>query len=506
MTSVPPPGNTPTPDSGWGYRASRGARPAKPLGPRAPRGGSRDPLDPLSQRLLQAAGALSVLLILVIAIAWLHGSDEVSLNPIAEAAARTQRQPGSRIAIRGINTLPTGGRMVMHGAGVYNGRTQRSRQTMTMDVPGSAARLYIDAVGDQRMIYMRSTLLTAGLPDQYKWLALQPGLGRSAQTAMAGSTDSESQLELLKATGADVESLGEETVRGTLTTRYRGEVDLQRYAELLDDEGKPTAAREYEQLTRVMPEPIPVEAWLDDAGLLRRMRMVTRESPQPGASPLKMDLTLEFFDFGITPKIGLPAKREVFDSTPLARADLHLLDGSAMGIPAKAGDGPPLSVATFRKRAVRICKAVEPPLERLGRAGGPLARRIKEVGAASASGGSEPGALRNAFNAYGTRYLEPSLDLAAGMMRHLGALSPPPSLRRPVQRLLHFGAVTVEVALAQTRALEVGSIKTVRELKAQLKSAAHKTEGAAKAAKLGACAVDPEDSSGDGRSKREQTA
>src|SRR5262245_48837157 len=96
MTSMPPPGGDSGTDGSWSYSATTES--ANP--------GGTASLDPLSRRLLKAAVALSALLILVVALAWLHGSDATSLNPIAEAAARTQEQPGSRIAMRGIYSLP----------------------------------------------------------------------------------------------------------------------------------------------------------------------------------------------------------------------------------------------------------------------------------------------------------------------------------------------------------------------------------------------------------------
>ncbi len=305
MTSMPPPGGDSGPDGSWSYSAPAESAHLAPAGAAS--------LDPLSRRLLKAAAALSALLILVVAFAWLHGSDATSLNPIAEAAAHTQEQPGSRIAMRGIYSLPGDKSMTMHGSGVYNARTGRSRLAMELAVPGVAAPLHFDAVGEKRMIYMRSSVFAGELPRGDRWLAVQVGLGRSAQTSLASNSGSEGQLEMLGAVGGEVEDLGEETVRGVATTRYRGSVDLHRYAELLREEGKATGAREYEQLAKSMPAPIPVEAWLDGGGLVRRMRMVMDIPVAAGAPTVKMDLTMEFFDFGIAPEIDLPAASETFD-------------------------------------------------------------------------------------------------------------------------------------------------------------------------------------------------
>jgi ribose/xylose/arabinose/galactoside ABC-type transport system permease subunit len=50
----------------------------------------------LSRHLFRLAGILAVLLIASVAFAWLRGGDEASLNPIAQAAVRTQELPGGR--------------------------------------------------------------------------------------------------------------------------------------------------------------------------------------------------------------------------------------------------------------------------------------------------------------------------------------------------------------------------------------------------------------------------
>lgn len=488
MTSMPPPGS-PGGNGSWSYKASRRGEAHAPKQVASPPPASPSPgLEPLSKRLLEIAAGLSVLLILVVVVAWMHGSDEVSFNPIAQAAARTQEQPGSRIALSGAYSLPTGQTMTMHGSGAYNGRTGRSRSVIEIAVPGPVGSIRMEGVGDKRLIYMRSKLLTAGLPPGDRWMAIQPGLGGAGQTAIANNTGSEGQLEMLRATGGDIEDLGEAEVRGVTTTRYAGTIDLSRYASRLAEEGKGTAAHEYEQLAKAMPAPIPVEAWLDDAGLVRQMRMVMPIPSENGGPEVKMDMTMAFFDFGVAPKIELPGHSETFDATPLSRAKLNLLDGSAIGVPATIGNGPPLSQAAFRRRATHICKEPDAKVARLKKIGEPLDRKIKALGQLAKPGNGDRQALLRVLDEYGERYLEPVMREDVHAMRRLAALSPPPALRAPVQRLLRFGSITIEVDLAQTRALEIGSIDTVKSLKDELKRAAREAKQAAKAAHLDACA------------------
>jgi hypothetical protein len=456
MTSTPPPGMDSESDGSWSYSASDQGPSLTPARTAS--------LDPLSQRLLKATAGLSALLILVVAFAWLHGSDEASLNPIAEAAARTQEQPGSRIAMRGIYSLPNGGTMAMHGSGVYNARTGRSRLAMELAVPGLATPLHFDALGNKQIMYMRSSVFTAELPPGDRWLAVQEGLGQSAQTSLASNSGSEGQLEVLRAAGGKVEDMGEETVRGVATTRYRGTVDLNRYADLLREEGRPTGAHEYEQLAKAMPAPIPVEAWLDDGGLVRRMRMVMEIPSAAGAPTVKMDLTMEFFDFGVAPKIDLPSPSETFDSTPLARAQLHLLDGSSVRLATPAASVAPLSPSVFRNRASAICNGLIDRMHRMKAAAEPLMRQLRSVGK---TGNGDP---RTALHTLSTRYFEPAIRVIVGATRRLAALPPPAATRADFRDFLHLSTVAIEINEAQARALDVGSIKAGRSVEPQLQS------------------------------------
>jgi len=492
MTSIPPPGGDSSGGS-WSYKAS--GKPIDPPPPGhepepAPRArrlslpGSAADLDPLSRRLLSVASGLSVLLIVLVVFAWLHGSDEASLNPVAAAAARTQQQPGSRIAIGGSYSLPNGQAMAMHGHGVYDGVTGRSRSVIEVAAPAPVGSVRVEGVGDKHVIYMRSKLFSAGLPPGDKWMAIQPGLGGAGQTAMTGDTGSESQLQLLRATSGDVEDLGEAEVRGVETTRYSGMIDLHRYAEHLADAGKATAAHEYEQLAKAMPVPSPVEAWLDDAGLVRRMRIVM-ELPSESGPRVKMDMTMTFFDFGTAPKITLPDRDEAFDATPISRAKLGLLDGSAVGIPATADSGPALTAAAFRKKTKVLCGKLVARARRLAASSPPLQARLHTAEQRAGREGGSSGEVLHALRAYSLHVLEPANQLGLHLMRGVAKLSPPPDSRAAFERFLHFGAVSAEVEIAQTRALELGSTSTVKELNPQQKTASRRAREAGREAGMG---------------------
>lgn len=444
MTSMPPPGYDRKSVGSWSYVAPQPQPPAE---------------DRLSRRLLQVAGLLSVLLIAVVVNALLEGGDENPLNPIAEAAERTQSQPGSRSDFEATYTSPALAHpLLMSGRGVYNAVTGRSRATMT--APAATGTIEMDVVGDNRSIYMRSQPIAEEIPPGKQWLGIQPWLGQTAETALAGNGDAQGQLEMLGSVGGDVNEVGSAEVRGVPTTEYQGNVDLGHFADSLRKSGNEESAEEYERMAQLMPTPSTVYAWIDDNGLLRQMRLVMElPSPTPGTA-VTMDMRMEFFDFGITPEIDIPAPAEVFDVTPLVRARLHMLDGKSVGAQFNPAVGPALSSAEFQRRGNAICD------ELLAQAHDLKARSAPQLEALESDGheGGDPGAIRADFRELALTYMEPVVTDFNDGLRRLGELSPPAGAISEFQRFLHISAIEMEVLLARTRAWEVGGFATVKDL------------------------------------------
>lgn len=277
----------------------------------------------LSRRLLQLACVLAVVLIGAVVFASLHGGNEASLNPIAQAAARTQDASGGRISYHvtvqgGSQSHP----IAMSGAGVFNGETNRSQMTLT--VPTPSGEVEMEGVGDGSQLYYRSDLLQSGLPPGDEWMGFDASLGTASETAIAASSDPGAQLDLLRAVSDEFETLGKKRIRGVEVTGYRSTFDLDGVAEYLRGEGSVKAAEQYERVAEAVPTTTEVVAWIDAKGLVRRMKMTAE--PQ-GAGPgegTSTETTADFYDFGISPDIQLPDPDTVYDVTPTLRAKLGL--------------------------------------------------------------------------------------------------------------------------------------------------------------------------------------
>jgi hypothetical protein len=272
---------------------------------------------------MYGVGLLSLLLILVVANSFFH-SDENPLNPIAAAAERTQSQPGARFAMRAVYTsadLPRP--MVARGQGAYNTETGLSEATLRIDSP-IKGRVTVESVGDGTAFYMGGSAFASELPDGKEWMKIEPFLGHSQDELALSGNGADSSLGALSSVDGDAVRLGREDVRGVPTQRYRGRISYGAYAALLRDEDKDEIADQIEKYDTLITTPPLAEAWVDDKGVLRRMRM--KMTIPAGQASLTMDMTTELFDFGAHPQIALPDASRVFDATPILREQLDAID------------------------------------------------------------------------------------------------------------------------------------------------------------------------------------
>ncbi|HVQ57696.1 MAG TPA: hypothetical protein VMS60_02200 [Solirubrobacterales bacterium] len=218
-------------------------------------------------------------------------SDSGPLNAIAEAAERTQEQPGGRALIHTVVSSPVQSEsMTMTGEMAFSDDPERSQTTFTISRPGSDDS-QAQMVTDGSVMYMRSDLL-GSLPDGGAWMAMDLSFAEDLGPSLPGGTDAMGELELLEEVADDVEKLGKEEVRGVPTTRYRG---------------------------TVKGSPLKIEAWIDGKGLVRRMQFVKSEPGGKGEDRKTTKMRIDYFDFKSVPEIDVPDSDEVYDATEFCR-------------------------------------------------------------------------------------------------------------------------------------------------------------------------------------------
>lgn len=478
-SSTPPPGRGPL----WGgHTAGSGVVRQEAAG-----------LDPLTRRLVRLTAGLSLLLILVVVNALLHGG-ESPFNPIAKAAQRTARLAGAKARIEAIYTSEQTGRsFTATGSAVFNARTGRSRALLSLSTPQlGVVRMY--AVADGRTSFMRSRLFAGELPPGRRWLAVQTMLGQDQEAVLGASGGAVQQLSVLRSVSDDVHALGSERVGKVQTRRYGGTISLAAVADTAEEEGNRQNAELYRQLDDAIGAPIEAEVWIDGRGLLRRTRTVMPLPGDPGAPVLKMDMRTELYDFGVKPKIALPARREVFDATPIARAKLHMLNGSSLARQARPSRSEPLPAAEFRRRANRACRTVLREVRALIRHRSAVAAAMKRI--------EEEGVLDQRFRAaasrFGLRIYEPLYRLARRYLARAADIPPPAPLAAGYRRYVHNFAVQTEITLAEARIMEAGAFAEGKGLNDRKKRLSDASDEMARELGLPDCADDGSGSAGAG--------
>jgi len=241
------------------------------------------------------------LLLLALPLVACGGSDVTSLDPVAQAAEKTTSVSGAHF-VMAARISAEGETVTFHGPGeiVDHGRTLHMSLSMPASILGmkgaTGGNVTFEAIGAGQYFYFRGgpfTELTGG-----KWVRVKD----NDPSFNLGQNDPSKMLEYLRAT-SDVDEAGDDTVRGVPATHYRARIQLDKVAERVS----PEAVQALRQMTRSASiKEIPLDVWVDDDGLVRRVKM--NWHPRAGSFLVSLDL----FDFGDV-NIEVPDKSETTD-------------------------------------------------------------------------------------------------------------------------------------------------------------------------------------------------
>jgi hypothetical protein len=184
-----------------------------------------------------------------------------------------------------------------------------------MGISGDAAKFQMLSTGTT--LYMRSPLLDqgAGLAAG-KWLKLDlneltklQGVDLS-QLQQAGNNDPRQGLAFLEGVTEDgVEEIGHEDVRGTGTTHYQANIDLEK---AVARSGSVIDADAFKRFVDSLgTKNVQVQVWIDGDNRVRRIRI---PMPVPyKADTAKVTITMEYFDFGAPVDVTPPPASDTVD-------------------------------------------------------------------------------------------------------------------------------------------------------------------------------------------------
>lgn len=247
-----------------------------------------------------------------------RGASALSRSAESTAAAGTYRVEITST----VEGVPGAGEVRVRMVGAVDIPADRSQMTTTMDgMPGGSElpSADLEVVVDGEVVYVRSELLGPVSSGDRPWSKTDLAGLTGVSTSSLGDADPAAMLDLLEEVGAEVETVGEEDVRGVATTHVRATV---RFADLLEHTPNAAVLEPLVEGLEVdlddLPD-VPFDVWVDADGLVRRltttMDMGALMGDLGGSSGelgrLRTVQTMEMFDFGEPVDIQVPPADQV---------------------------------------------------------------------------------------------------------------------------------------------------------------------------------------------------
>ena len=242
---------------------------------------------------------------------------------LAAAPARTIEAGSSRVTV--LASLEGQARGTFDGAGELEFGPERGHLEVDLAPLGLAGEGRTQVLLDGDVVYIDLGRRLPGLADR-PWVridldGLEEGQGDSIEALrQLKANDPSAVLNALRGVTGDAAEVGKEDVRGTPTTHYRATVDL-----AAAKASSPEEARDDldEVIRQLGTSRLPVEAWVDAEGRLRRLRYtldladLADDAPAKGAGRGRATATLELYEFGVAVPFQAPADSQVTDLADL---------------------------------------------------------------------------------------------------------------------------------------------------------------------------------------------
>jgi hypothetical protein len=235
-------------------------------------------------------------------------------DAIARAVSVVNAQKGGiAVSMRG-KIGANGQNTTVKGQGKIDRAKGLGAFTVTSNV--GASDLAVREVLSDGRLYLTSKIFTNRLPGKRSWMRIDldklkdtQGFDQTALGTNGPSQDPSQVLDYLRGAGP-AKRLGTETIRGTQTTHYSADVDLQR---ALKQTKGAAAKASIQSLVNLLGEKatVPVEVWLDGDHRVLRERVSYKATLQGVANSL--DFTTDFTAFGVPVSVDTPPSSDTVD-------------------------------------------------------------------------------------------------------------------------------------------------------------------------------------------------
>ncbi|WP_367038245.1 hypothetical protein [Streptomyces sp. Je 1-332] len=198
-----------------------------------------------------------------------------------------------------------------------NGKSETVTGSGVMDFGGGTSKLTMGQQGkkvEQRVVdkvlYQKPPKGKAQLPDGKPWLKID--LERLQASGVAGtdqaSDPSDSFAYSKSLSDKGVKRVGEEEIGGVRTTHYRVSLDIDKLAQ--GDQ------KEADKMREQLGDSVPVNMWVDDKGLTRRMQLeMSAKNGKGSGGKDKVKVVMDFSDFGTNVDVDVPPSSDTADVT-----------------------------------------------------------------------------------------------------------------------------------------------------------------------------------------------
>jgi hypothetical protein len=223
-----------------------------------------------------------------------------SLEVLAAAADKVS-DAGSSAMTMTMTMDVDGDEVTAEGEGVFAWIEETGEMTVTMSGSGRPGEGEMDLIIDGDDVYMKMPPELGAGAGWYRMDA--SGVGSGVGGANQLSQDPSQFVEFLRGASEDgVQDLGTEEVRGVSTHHYKAEISFEKMLDQARDQEAVEAMRaQLEAFGDV--DSFPMEVWIDEDGLPRRMDVVM-DMADIGA----MDASIEMFDYGVEVDVRPPRK------------------------------------------------------------------------------------------------------------------------------------------------------------------------------------------------------
>ena len=182
----------------------------------------------------------------------------------------------------------------------------------------------IEVVQDGDVGYVRFPAFDERLPEGKSWIRSDGDTVSTDfdfdQFEQFAQSDPRDVLESLQGVTSDVDVVGTETLRGVSTTHYRAVVDPQELAKDAPQGQKEKTESFLDELTTQSGVgEIPLDLWIDDSGLVRKLSMAVSASDATTGQSGDVSLAFELWDYDEPVAIELPPASEVVDASGVRR-------------------------------------------------------------------------------------------------------------------------------------------------------------------------------------------